>query len=119
MLRDWRLFLDDIVECSRRVLDYTRGMSLDQFVQDIRTYDAVLRNLEIIGEAVKRIPTEVRQQHPQIPWRQVARFRDRLAHGYRTLNNDIVWGAIQSDVEPLLQEVQKILERSDASPPGS
>lgn len=115
MSRDWRLFLDDIVECSRRVLDYTRGMSLDDFVQDTRTYDAVLRNLEIIGEAAKRLPEEVRQQHPQIPWRQISRFRDRLAHGYRTLDDAIVWSAIRSDVAPLLHEVQSILERSDGS----
>lgn len=119
MSRDWRLFLDDIVECSGRVLEYTRGMSLDEFVQDIRTYDAVLRNLEIIGEAVKRLPAELREQHPQVPWRQVARFRDRLAHGYRTLDNGIVWSAIQSDVAPLLHEVKKILAQSNASPPIS
>ena len=109
MSHDWRLYLDDIAECARRVLEYTRGMTFEDFVRDTRTYDAVLRNLEIIGEASKKVPAEVRHRYPDVPWAEIARFRDRLAHGYRNLDDAIVWGTVQGDVEPLLRKVRDIL----------
>jgi uncharacterized protein with HEPN domain len=115
---DWRLYLDDIAECAGRVIEYTRGMSYDEFIQDPRTCDATLRNLEIIGEAAKRVPADAQQRYPQVPWREISRFRDRLAHGYRTLDYTLIWATIQQDVEPLLREVKGILAIED-HPPGA
>ena len=73
MSHDWRLYLDDIAERAGRVLEYTRGISYDEFVGDTRTYDATLRNLEIIGEAAKRVPADTRRRYPQVPWREISR----------------------------------------------
>lgn len=116
MLRDWRLYLDDIVESAGRVLEYTSGMMFEQFLADRRTYDAVLRNLEIIGEAVKKLPTEVRALAPAIPWGSIAGFRDRLAHGYFDLDNRVIWGAVRDGVSPLRDAAQRILADAGDAP---
>ncbi len=82
MSRDWKLYLADIRRCCERVHRYTSGMTQQQFLADDRTYDAVVRNLEIIGEAVKGLPPDVRQQMPNIEWQKIAGMRDWLAHAY-------------------------------------
>lgn len=117
MSRDWRLYLDDIAECTRRVSEYTRGMTFEQFVTDTRTYDAVLRNLEIVGEAAKQLPVEIRNRYEEVPWTEVSRFRDRLAHGYHSLRDEIIWRVVTEDVPALRIRVQRILsEAEDDSP---
>ena len=113
MSRDWKLYLDDIEEAARRVLEYTRGMTFEDFLRDTRTYDAVVRNFEVMGEASKKVPVEVRLRAAQVPWSEIARFRDRLAHGYRDLDDTIIWRTIQEAVAPLLREVQRILASED------
>lgn len=118
MSHDWRLNLDDTAECAGRVIQYTRGMSYDEFIEDTRTYDATLRNLDIIVEDAKRVPADAQQRYSQVPWREISRFRDRLAHGYRTLDNRLIWATIRQDVEPLLHEVKGILAIEDY-PPGA
>lgn len=80
MSRDFRLYLDDILEASRNVRSYVESLDFDDFVEDQRTVDAVIRNLEIIGEAVKNVPSELRAERPEIEWKQIARFRDLIAH---------------------------------------
>jgi uncharacterized protein with HEPN domain len=80
--RDWRLYLEDMVICCSKVLDYTRGLELPGFLANTMVYDAVIRNLEILGEAAKNISDEVRGQHPQVEWRKIAGLRDVLAHFY-------------------------------------
>jgi uncharacterized protein with HEPN domain len=99
--------LRDILEAIRRIGDYSRGMVYDQFVDDTRTQDAVIRNLEIIGEAAKKIPDDVKAQLEQIPWRRIAGTRDRLIHDYFGVNLEIVWIIIQDELpalSPLLKE---------------
>ena len=80
--RDVRLYLRDILECSHKVLRYTRGLSRESFMADEKTYDAVLRNLEIIGEAARQVHMEVRPCYPEVDWRGISGLRDVLAHGY-------------------------------------
>ena len=80
--RDTRAFLQDMFEAIRRILTYTKELNYVGFQQDIKTQDAVLRNLEILGEAAKQIPTEVTDQYPNLPWREMAGTRDRLIHHY-------------------------------------
>jgi uncharacterized protein with HEPN domain len=80
--RDVRLYLEDIVGACQKIVRFTQGMTKETFVADERTYDAVLRNLEVLGEAAKRVPEATRQQIPEVPWRAVAGFRDFVAHVY-------------------------------------
>jgi len=109
MSRDYRLFLEDILESCTRIERYTRAMSFDQFVKDDKTYDAVLRNLEIIGEAVKNLPEEVRLRYNQIEWRKLAGLRDIVAHEYFGVSDEIVWDVIQTKLSSLRQEIIDII----------
>ena len=82
MSRDYRLYIDDIIEAIRRIKEFTNRMEFDAFKADIKTQDAVVRNLEIIGEASGRLPEAVCQAAPEIEWRKVVGIRNILAHGY-------------------------------------
>ena len=84
-------------------------MSFDQFVKDDKTYDAVLRNLEIIGEAVKNLPEEVRLRYNQVEWRKLAGLRDIVAHEYFGVSDEIVWDVIQTKLSSLRQEIIDII----------
>lgn len=82
MSRDWLLYLDDIQESGTKILRYIHGITFETFIDDERTYDAVARNLEIIGEAVKNVPFTIRERYPDVQWRKIAGLRDILAHVY-------------------------------------
>lgn len=82
MSRDLQFYLTDILVACEKILHYTRGMNFEQFIADDRTFDAVIRNLQIIGEAVKNIPVDIRDRNSEIEWRKIARLRDILAHTY-------------------------------------
>ncbi|MEZ4707363.1 MAG: DUF86 domain-containing protein [Caldilineaceae bacterium] len=102
-------FLQDIVEAINRIQSYVADIDYDEFQTDSKTQDAVIRNLEIIGEASKQISDEVRQQAALIPWRNIARMRDKLIHHYFGINLDIIWQVIQDDLPPLMMAVSDIL----------
>lgn len=82
MKRDWTLYIGDLIEALQRIETYTKGMDLEEFKKDTKTVDAVIRNLEIIGEAVKKIPERIRKSYPDIEWREMAGMRDKLIHAY-------------------------------------
>lgn len=84
-------FLDDIREALQRITRYVAGVTYTSFVADTKTQDAVIRNLEILGEATKRLSEELRARYPAVPWRSMAKARDRLIHHYFGVNLDIVW----------------------------
>jgi uncharacterized protein with HEPN domain len=81
-MRDYTLYLKDILAAIDSIESFTAGMGLDAFQADDKTTSAVMRKLEVIGEAVKQIPDEIRQRHPQVPWREMAGMRDKLIHFY-------------------------------------
>jgi len=109
-LRDYRLYLEDILKSGAKVLRYTEGMSFENFLADERTFDAVIRNLEIIGEAAKNVPTKVRDRYPEVEWRRIAGLRDVLAHTYFRLNEAILWDVVQNRIPVLLEQIKRILE---------
>lgn len=113
MSRDYRLYLEDIEEACRKILRYTDGLSFAAFIDDDKTFDAVVRNLEIIGEAAKHIPRDVRERHSSIPWSRIAGLRDIVAHGYFGLDVDILWDIIQNHVPALLDDVQQALRQGN------
>jgi len=116
MSRSWVLFLRDILESAEKVVRYTRGMDFDAFVSNEMAYDAVLRNLEIIGEAAKHIPDEVRARYPHVPWRQMAGLRDVLAHAYFGLDDAVLWDIVQNEVPPLVELIGDILQQEEGRP---
>lgn len=109
--REWRFYIDDMISCAEKVLAYTEGMDSERFVASAMTYDATLRNLELMGEAATRVPAEVRGAHPQIPRRMIIATRNRLIHGYLGIDNETLWSIIRDDVPellPLLVAVRKV-----------
>jgi len=109
MSRDYRLYLDDMRESCEKVLRYVRGLTFDQFMHDEKTFDAVVRNLEIIGEAAKHIPPDIRSRYPEVEWPKIAGLRDVVVHEYFGLDEDILWDVVQNHVPVLLNHVLRIL----------
>lgn len=102
-------FLRDIQEAVRRIQAYTDAMAYDQFLTDPKTQNAVVRNLEIIGEATKNLSTQLRESYPDVPWKGMAGIRDRLIHRYFGVNLDIVWDIVTVELPLLESLVEKIL----------
>ena len=106
--RDVRVYLDDILTSISRIEKYVEGMSMDQFRADSKTTDAVVRNLEIIGETVKKIPEDVRTAHPAIQWRPAAAMRDFLIHDYPSVDIEAVWNTIKEDLPPFKEGIEGV-----------
>lgn len=105
--REWRFYIDDMIDFAEKVLTYTDGLDQAGFLASGITYDATLRNLELIGEAATNIPDDVRVTHPEIPWRMMIATRNRLIHGYLGIDNDTLWSIIRDDVPEILPLLKK------------
>jgi len=101
MSRNLALYLDDIFTSIGKIERYTANMTRKTFVADERTLDAVAHNLQVIGEAVKNIPDDMRDRYPQIEWRKIAGLRDILAHAYFAIDDEIVWDIVQTKLTAL------------------
>ena len=100
--------LNDIQEAIRRIIDYIAGMTYETFLADIKTQDAVIRNLEIIGEATKNLSERLRLKNPHIPWKNMSSVRNRLIHHYFGVNLDIVWQIVTVELPEVASELNKI-----------
>ncbi len=103
-------FLADTKEAVLRINAYTQDLSYEQFLEDKKTQDAVVRNLEIIGEAAKNISEELKKKYPQIRWKELAGVRDKLIHHYFGVNFDIVWNIVKQELPDVLSQLEEILK---------
>ena len=109
MKKDPRIFLHHILESMEEIENHIRGISEEEFSRDIKTQDAVVRRIEIIGEAVKNISTSFKKRHSEIEWREVAGMRDKLIHHYFGIKMNIVWETSKKDLPKLKNQISKIL----------
>lgn len=110
--RGIKLYLEDILEAIKKIEDFTHGMSLGSFKQDLKTIDAVVRNIEVIGEAAKKIPNELRVQHPKVPWKQIVGARDKVIHEYFGVDLDIIWKTVVEDLPVFKQQIENLLKET-------
>ena len=108
--RDWGILLEDILEAIRKIEKYTKNLSRDDFIKNSMVADAVVRNLEIIGEASKNIPAEVQKNLPHIPWKKLSGIRNRIVHEYFGVDLSIIWFIIENELAQLKQTILKELK---------
>ena len=102
-------FLRDILDAVEHILDYTVGLTWDGFLHDRKTQDAVVRNLEVLGEATKNLSDGFRARYPDVPWRELSGTRDNLIHHYFGINQEVVWQIVQQDLPELGSQIAQII----------
>ena len=107
--RDWRFRVHDILAALRAIADYTDGMTFDEFVDDRRTMDAVVRNLMTMGESIRWIPEPILDAHPAVPWRILRGVRNVVVHEYFGVDPGILWQTVRRDLPPLEADLEAIL----------
>ena len=110
MPRDYKAYLEDIVQAAQKINRYISGLSLQTFSSDEKTIDAVVRNLEVIGEAVRNIPVDIRERYPEIEWRRIAGLRNILIHEYFAISMKIIWDIARNKLPILEKEIKKIIK---------
>ena len=109
-MKDDQAYLGHVLEALERILVYAQDGE-ESFRKDLRTQDAIIRNLQVLGEAVKKLSAETRTTHPEVPWRDIAGMRDRVVHDYFGISLDIVWDVIKNHVPPLRDKLRKLLPK--------
>ena len=108
--REAKLYLEDIKDSIEKIEGYTKDLSFDEFVKDIKTVDAVVRNLAIIGEAARNIPEEIKSRNPKVAWSEAIGMRNKVTHEYFGVDEDILWKTIKEDLPVFKKQITKILE---------
>ncbi len=109
--RDYMLFVADIRDCAKKILEYIKGRSFREFEGNQMIIDAVIRNLEVIGEATKNIPAQVKVRYPKIQWKKIAGLRDMVIHQYFGIDNEILWDIVQRKIPELLVDVEEVWKK--------
>ena len=107
--RSFELYLDDILTSISRIEDYAKDFSLDTFAKDQKTIDAVVRNLEIIGEAARNIPEDYKEEHSHLPWGEMMSMRNKVIHEYFGVDINILWQTIQEDLPKLKDQLNDLI----------
>jgi len=110
MKREYEDYLRDMLENAEKALSFVQGMDYDSFCTDDKAVYAVIRAFEIIGEAARQIPENVRQSHPKIQWREIAAMRNKLTHEYFGVNTKVIWRTVHEDLPVIIPLLKKILE---------
>lgn len=113
MKRDYNLFVKDILDCINKIEDFVGKMNLDEFMRDEKTKSAVVREIEVIGEATKNIPEVIRKRYKGLPWPDMARMRDKIIHFYFGIDYEIVWEVIKKRLPEIKSLTEKILRDSE------
>jgi len=101
----------DILDCIAKIRRYTKGYTFEDFQDDEKTIDSVLRNLEIIGEAARHVPIEIREHYPELPWAEMLTMRNIVLHEYHGVNLQIIWQTVKEDLPPLDSQFKRILQQ--------
>ena len=113
MSRSAKILLGEILDAAELLGKYTEGLTREDFAKNIEKQDSVARRLEIIGEAAKGLPQELRDRYPEVPWRDITGARDVLVHEYFRIDLDLAWGMVKKDIPELAAQVKRILEEID------
>jgi len=119
MTRNISLYIKDILQNMGDAEEFIQGLSYDQFVADKRTFNAVVRSLEVIGEAAKNVPDEIRTKYPLVPWKEMAGMRDKVIHFYFGVDREAVWIAVKDRIPaviPLIEQILNDLEKKEVHP---
>jgi uncharacterized protein with HEPN domain len=109
--RDVLLLIDDMLQSAQKIKRYTSGMDYTSFIADAKTVDAVARNFEIIGEASNRIPSDFKDSHPELEWKRIKGFRNRIVHHYFGIDYEIVWDIIEHYLDGLIDWLETLINK--------
>lgn len=113
MTREYRDYLQDILNSVDETEEFTVDMDYEDFIRDRKTVNAVIRSLEVLGEAAKRVPEKVRQSAPSIPWKHMAGMRDKLIHEYSGVDLTIVWTVVREELPPIRPLISKLMAETE------
>ena len=108
--REVKLYLTDIDDAISAIQSYTKDMTYEQLLSDRKTREAIILNFVVIGGAIKKIPHEIIDHHPNVPWKELAGMRDKMVHGYFQISPTIVWETSRHDLSPLIAVVKVLLQ---------
>lgn len=109
--REVKLYLTDIDDAISAIRSYTDGITYEDLLGDRKTREAIILNFVVIGEAIKKIPLEVTESYPDVPWKEFAGMRDKMVHGYFSISDTILWETIRHDMVPLASAVKELLRK--------
>ncbi|QUV81463.1 DUF86 domain-containing protein [Chloracidobacterium sp. D] len=108
MSRTLKDYLEDMWNAAGEALEFVEGMRPEEFIHDRKTANAVIRSLEVMGEAAKKIPEDTRSRYPEVPWKEIAGMRDKLIHEYHGVDLQIIWKTVSQDIPPLLPVLERL-----------
>ena len=112
--RDWRLYVEDMVEFAQQAASYAPGMDREAFIADRRTYDATLRNIELIGEAASHVRAQAHRAYPEMERQRIVATRHRVSHAHLGIDDDVIWDIVQTEIPELLVALRRLLEQERA-----